>query len=258
MTLLPLRPRGSVLVLAPDRDSPGQRDVTGAFRPAAEAMRRELGATVVYVPAPGVDGEGRTVTGAAKQRAFELAARTCLEAIDACPAHLVFCCHGWSSGLQLGFRLSKQRGADAANLEALRRALRAQRGAGTLHSICLFACSSGDEPGSDQGSPGTGDRSLADTIRDGVGVPVLAHWSVGHATRNPDLVLFEASDVPLIGGTVVQRRTPLYRNAVKLLTSRPPSGSKPPQGDVRSAWLSLPLVTSYIELQALLSQRPAI
>jgi hypothetical protein len=247
---LPLQPKGRVLVLAPDRNSPPKRDFDLMFKPSAAAMERDLGATVVHVPVPTVDPKTLKITSADKQRGFESAARICLDRIEELrPAHLVFCCHGWSTGIQLGFRSAKQLGNDAHHFAELVGRLHELRAMGILRSVCLLACSTGDEPASAKESPGTGDHSLADTIRDATGAPVVAHWTAGPATTNPDLIVFDASAAPLIGGTAIQRRTALYRNGLALLKSK-----APPKGDVRRAWVSLPLVTSYAELQALLSQ----
>lgn len=232
--------RGPVLVLLPDRNSPPKHDYTGAFRPASRELAKR-GAIVREIAVPVVDAATLTISGAAKQRGFERAADLCMDAIgEVQPAHLVFLCHGWSTGLQLGFRSKKQKGEDSRNFRALLDLLYDQRSAGTLHSVCMLACSAGDEPASAKSSPGTGDNSIADAIRDFCGVPVVAHWTVGHAVHNPDLICFDASEVPLVGGTAIVRGTKLYRNARRLL-----------RGD---AWTSLPCVTSYVEMQALLSQ----
>lgn len=274
---LPLQPSGRMLVLAPDRNSPSpkhpkRRDFDHAFKPAAEALQREYSAHVEYIEVPTVDPDTLTVEPGEKQRVFEAAAKTCLRLIsEQRPVHLVFLCHGWSTGVQLGFRSAREVGDDARHFTELLELLGEQKTQG-LRSVCLFACSAGDEPGSAKTSPGTGDHSLADAIRDGTGLPVIAHWTTGHCTRNADLIAFDASPVPLIGGTAITRTirgndgkvrlNPLHRNAVKLLsagTLKKPNlaGLRPPKGDVRPAWLSLALATSYHDLQALLSQEPA-
>lgn len=233
-----------ILVLTPDRNSPPKKDYTGAFRPAARALKKRWGdrCVVIEIPVPTVDPVTLTIGGAAKQRGFEEAADACLTALRAySPDHVVFLCHGWSGGVQLGFRSSKQKGRDRDNFDALCNELwelRNKRAA--LKSICLLACSAGDEPASSKSSPGTGDNSFADALRDRTTAPVLAHWSVGHAVHNPDLIFFDASSEPLVGGTTIQRGTALYRNARRLLG-----------GDT---WMELPTVASYAELHALLSR----
>lgn len=223
-----------VLVLLPDRNSPPKKDYTGAFKPCAATLVRELGARVVAVPVPTVD-QNLGVSG--KQAAFERAASVVIDTLIRAPrlSHLVFLCHGWSGGVQLGLRSAKQKGADAANLGRFIDALAPH----PLKSITLFACSAGDEPGSEKTAPGTGDGSFADTLRDRTGIPVLAHYSVGHCVYNADLIYFDAT--PGVGGTALLRGTPDWR----LARSRLRSG----------AWKRLPLCTSYAEMHALLSAR---
>lgn len=248
---LPLQPRGRVVVFTPDRNSPPKQDYTGAFKPCGELLAKHLIATVVPIPVPTVDPSSLTIAPGAKQAGFERAGRIVVQAIERYrPAHLVMLCHGWSTGLQLGFRSKKQRGRDAENLDALLDRLVDLRLEGVLKSVCLFACSAGDEPGSEDSSPGTGDGSFADLIRDQTGAPVLAHWTVGHATRNPDLIFFDSPSG--VGGKAVMRGTPLYRNTVKLITGA--GAKKTPLRDVRPVWTSLPLVTSWADLEELLSQ----
>jgi len=257
-----------VLILVPDRNSPPKRDFDNVFWPEATTIQKHLGgptrATIEKIEVPAVDPNTLTITGSAKQRGFERAARQCVSVIGRRSwTHIVILCHGWSTGFQLGFRVKGQKGTDEANLAALVAELRKQRKKG-LKTITLFACSAGDEPGSKKTSPGTGDRSMADYLRDHVGCTVIAHWTTGHSTRNPDLILFEASDVPLVGGVAYPKRgTAAYRNAVKLLTNRGPkrkrkaSGDLPPKGHSRPAFTSIPLCQTVHDLQALLSSKPA-
>lgn len=229
-----------ILILMPDRNSPPKNDYTGAFLPVSRALVKHYPGRVVVVkvPVPVVDPRTLTISGPTKQAGFEQAAAVCLDAIDTHKsAHIVFLCHGWSGGLQLGFRNTKQKKGDASNFDLLCDLLRSQRPA--LRSVTLFACSAGDEPESKKSSPGTGDNSFADILRDRSGVPVLAHWTAGHTTRNPDLIYFDASDVPVKGGFAVTRGTPLWRAARRRLHDE-------------SAWLDLPTVASAAEMEALI------
>lgn len=258
-----------ILILIPDRDSPPKRDYTGAFKPAAEALCRfyaEAGECLVKtVPVPTVDPLTLTLDSAEKQRSYEAAAKTCIETINGGKwTRIIFICHGWSTGIQLGFRISKQRGNDARNVTALINALCCKQT--DLKAITLFACSVGDEPASSESSPGTGDNSFADLLRHQVRrCTVFAHRTVGHATRNPDLITFEASRVPIIGGVAWPiRDTAAYRNAAKLLTQQRQggdehaSGDLPPKGGTRPAWASIPLCDNLYALQTLLSSEPAL
>lgn len=248
------------LVLLPDRDSPPKRDWAGAFRPAAIALQQHLRpgfVDVVQVPVPTVDPVRLTITGAEKQKGFEVAARATCQAIERGGyTRIVLLCHGWSTGLQLGIRASKQRGGDAAHLTRFVRAISAC----APRSVTLFACSAGDAPGSSKDAHNDGDGSLAEWLSGTCHVPILAHWTAGHATRNPDLIFFtpEAAITTVSSGEVVAPRgTPEYRRARALLTSGASSGKRPPVGHTRPAWASLVLCSTLGEVRALLASEPA-
>lgn len=257
-----------ILILIPDRNSPPKNDFTGAFLPEANALQKAYGAQckVVRIAVPVVNPKTLTIAPGEKQNGFHRAARATLDAIRSGSwSRIVFMCHGWDAGFQLGFRLTRQKGSDAANLRDLVEALRAQRAFDPgLRSITLFACSAGDEPASEKSSPGTGDNSIADYLRDQVGCTVIAHWTTGHATRNPDLITFNASPVPLVGGVAYpERGKQSYRNTVRLLTNtkdrvrKVAPGSMPPKGHTRLAFASIPLCNNVQDLQTLLSSEPA-
>lgn len=141
----------------------------------------------------------------------------------------MFLCHGWATGLQLGFCTRK-----------------------------LFACSAGDAPGSAKHDAGGGSGSLPWELAAATRVPILAHWTPGHATRNPDLIRFSPGAVGAAGlpGELVARRgSSAYQRAAALLTGTKPSGKLPPVGHTRPAWASLPLRTSLGDVRALLAAR---
>lgn len=248
-----------VLVLLPDRDSPPKRDYSGAFRPAAVALLQHLRPAHVElaeVPVPTVDPVRLTITGAEKQRGYEDAARKTCEAIERGGwTRVVLLCHGWSTGLQLGIRMAKQRGGDGAHLVRFVDALTAL----TPRSITLFACSAGDAPGSSKSVHNNGKGSLAEYLCGQVGVPVLAHWTAGHATRNPDLIHFSPEQFHgrARGEVVAERGTQAYRRARALLTAGASTGKLPPRGHTRPAWASLVLTTSVEDVRALLASEPS-
>ncbi len=262
-----LSPSEKILIILPDRDSPPKTDWRHVFLPEATALKdayAKEGAlvTLSQIPVPTVDPKTLTIAPGAKQAAFELAARTVIDLIRSTKwDRIIFLCHGWDAGLQVGFRMRKQKVNDARNLADLVGALKASS---SLKTLTLFACSAGDEPASATSSPGTGDNSIADYLRDQAGCTVIAHWTVGHATRNPDIILFAGSTVPLIGGVAwPERATPAYRNTLRLLTQRKDSktgkapGQSRPKGGKRLAFASLPLCRSVADLQALFSMEPA-
>lgn len=255
-----------ILILLPDRDSPPSKDHRNVFLPEASGLKKTYeseGAFVgmVQIPVPTVDPRTLTISSAAKQLAFEAAARASISAILREPwDRIVILCHGWNSGLQLGFRIRKQKGKDKENMDSFIGALRQS----APKTVTLFACSAGDEPASQESSPGTGDGSIGDYIRDSVGCTVIAHWTVGHATRNPDLIVFNASPDPVIGGIAWPARgTSAYRNAARLLTQKKDAksgkapGQSAPKGGTRLAFTSIPLCNSVADLQSLLSMPPA-
>lgn len=246
----------NVLVLLPDRDSPPRRDFVGAFLPAANLMERHLRATVHQIEVPTVDPIRLTITAASKQQIYEQAARDVCEIVEQGGwTRIVFCCHGWSQGLQLGLRTSKERGADVGNWTRFVAALRACTG---LRSITLFACSAGDAPGSTKSAHGNGVGSLAAELAHLAAVPVLAHTSAGHATRNPDLIHFTADGT---GEVPFERGTPAYRASCRnLLVRKSPSGKAvpppPPAGHTRPAWCSLVLTSSVEAVRDVLLSEP--
>lgn len=261
MTTEPTAIGERVLVLLPDRDSPPSRDYSGAFRPASTALVQHLRPAhveLVEVPVPVVDPVRLTITGKDKQRGYEAAARATCAAIERGGwTRIVICCHGWSTGLQLGIRSKKQRGGDAAHLARFIDAINACE----PRSLTLFACSAGDAPGSSTSTHGDGEGSLAQYLAAQTGHPVLTHWTAGHATRNPDLILFTPTigvfDGAADGEVVCTRGTPAYRRARALLTGSAPTGTKPPKGHTRPAWASLALCSTLDEVRALLASEPS-
>jgi hypothetical protein len=253
-----LEPSDKILILIPDANS-HRRDFEHVFLPEAQALSRHYGrgaCKVVRVPVAPVDP--RTLIVQAGQQAFLAAGRAVLAALrDGTPwTHVVFMCHGWATGLQLGFRSGKQRRGDRENMSALVAALRAL----PLKVITLYACSAGSDPASSRSSPGSGDDSFADTLRDATGVTVIAHVTVGHATRNPHLIVFEANSAPVLGGIrLPEPGSKLFKNAVRLLSNRKPrkgvraTGDRAPRGHGRPVFASIPLCRSALDLQALLS-----
>lgn len=253
----------SVLVLTPSANS-HRRDFDNVFKPESELLARSYRSVhcqIVRVPVAPVDP--RTLKVLAGQRAFESAARSVLEVLGNGVrwSHVIVLCHGWSTGMQLGFRSRKQRGRDVEHLRALCDTLKSV----APKAVTLFACSAGADPHSATSSPGSGDGSLADHLRDQTGVPVLAHTTVGHATRNPNLILFEAAGVPLVGGVrMPEPGTALFKRVSSGLLGvkkDPRSGrllsDLPPRGHTRPLFASLPLCRSTLDLQALLSSEPA-
>ncbi len=98
---------------------------------------------------------------------------------------VVFCCHGWKTGIQAGFDLRTV----AKLAAAIRRASR------TTVVVALYCCDTGRDPDPDRADdqiegPG-GDGGFADRLRDelcrvgAVDCRVFGHTVVGHAVRAP-------------------------------------------------------------------------
>lgn len=184
-----------MLVFRPMHNSHGKRDVTGAFAPEADR----------YIDT--VCTKGSMVVAIDNRKPFWHRRRQVLdvfsEALDAPDFFdgVAFFCHGWKNGIQLGFR-SKEVGSLAHQ----------------IHDICqhsflevpLYCCSTGGDVLTGKTSPGTGDDSFADLLRDDLCrradaddyisyCRVMAHETVAHTTKNPRVRFFDGMGSP-VGG----------------------------------------------------------
>jgi len=186
------------LILTPDRDSRGRRDYSGAFAPEARAF-----AQLHHLPSTSVQSIDCTRT-APERRKHVLESLSRLGAAG--PIDLLACfCHGYQTGLQVGF--------DNSSVRDLARAL-VHHGCSPRLRVALYACSSGGSRGE------AGDGGLADRLRDAlctagcVDCVVDAHATVGHTTRNPYVRRFEGRGSPVggMGGQwIVAPRSPLWQ-----------------------------------------------
>lgn len=117
-------------------------------------------------------------------------------------------CHGWPTGIQLGYSCR-----DAWVL-----AMHMRRAAAHELRVILYACSAGaDDDGDteDEVVPGPGgDGGFADALRDqlcdrGTRATVYAHTCKGHATRNPWVRRFPP-EMRAGGHMLVEPRSPLF------------------------------------------------
>lgn len=167
------------LVFAPLRNAPGKRDAD-EFQREARAFCKLHGLAIDPVLFDNHEGqlERRSVL---LQRLHERSPAS----LDV----LVLFCHGWPTGLQMGFQIAHARGL-ARELKVV---------AGPELKVVLYCCSTGaDSDGGDanerQPGPG-GDGGFADRLRDelvelGVRTTVYAHSTAGHTTRNPFVRVF--------------------------------------------------------------------
>lgn len=184
-----------MLIFRPMHNSHAKRDVTGAFAPEADRYIDVVGA------------KGSMVVAIDNRKSFEHRRRQVLEVFAEASEDssffdgVAFFCHGWKDGIQLGFR--------SRGMEAL---------ASSIHDICqhsfpevpLYCCSTGGDVLTSKTSPGTGDDSFADLLRDELcrlawvddyasWCRVMAHETVAHTTKNPRVRFFDGMGSP-IGG----------------------------------------------------------
>lgn len=141
-----------VVAVIPSTNSPGKRDVTGAFRPEALRFLRAWG-----------PGNGLIVFDNTKLRAQRRAHVLEWLRDDPDVDVVAFFCHGLPGSIQAGF--------DRTNVDELADATDAQR-------IVLYACSAG----------GGADPFASHLAR--AGHTVWAHTTVGHTTMNPHVMKF--------------------------------------------------------------------
>ena len=142
---------GNPIAFACSRNSPGKRDATGAFMPEAQAWCKENhGILHPLDPDIGMNTMRNYVL-----KVIELAV----------PAPIyAFFCHGWATGMQLGFKGS----ADAALLG------KALAKANPDCAVIFYCCS-------------TGQGFARQVAAAGPDIEVWSHTSRGHTTLNPML-----------------------------------------------------------------------
>jgi hypothetical protein len=146
-----------MLAFAPKYNSEGKRDAN-EFKREARKWCKEHGGTLFLFD---------NKLSMKKRREQVLAAI----ALGESPYTVAFFCHGWSSGIQAGFRKND-------DLACLR---------GATH-VLLFACSCAT-------GKNNGENSFAKHLRDATAAEVWAHATRGHTTRNPHVIVFEADSV---------------------------------------------------------------
>ncbi|MCP4605978.1 MAG: N-acetylmuramidase family protein [Proteobacteria bacterium] len=184
-----------VIAFHPKHNAEGRRDVSGAFRPECLEFMKIHGRSKedIYI----IDNS-RPLWARANQvlKILKQHEGKYLEAV-------AFFCHGWQTGMQLGFRKN--------NVDKLAKAIY-KTCQSSVMDVPLYLCSTG-------GGTGSGATSFADALRDALCVEgaafcrVMAHSTVAHTTKNPDALFFEGMGSPVggIGGyEVVKRGTELW------------------------------------------------
>lgn len=211
-----------VLILTPDRNEK-KADYTGAFLPEARNFAKLHGISRDQIHAINVS------------KPMAVRARQSLDLIrEHRPRVLVVFCHGYSTGIQIGFRSpvnvkrkkgwyrpTKRSKLDFDELVAL------MATESPNSTIVLFCCSTGDDPDSDdETAPGSGDDSFADLLRDRLceadarTCRVFAHVTAGHTTRNPHVKLYDGG-YSATGGAgaayIARPRSKSFRRLAKAL-----------------------------------------
>jgi hypothetical protein len=160
----------------PAHNTPGKKDVTGAFAPELTAFCRAWNDSTIETLV--VDNR----LPMAKQRASVLRA---IRDAEVAAETVAFFCHGWKGGIQLGFT--------NAHVDKLASALADV----WVENVVLYCCSTGGDVQTKKSSPGTGDGSFADRLRDALcqkgrtHCRVVAHTTVAHTTKNPYVRFFD-------------------------------------------------------------------
>jgi hypothetical protein len=177
------------LIFYSSSNSPGKHDATGAFEPEAKAFLAINKGRLI----PNDCIESLKVT---RRLRIWNALRDEID-IDSDVDSISFFCHGWETGIQMGFSLSSIETLVSNLTVCCKPDLR----------VNLYCCSTADGPdigdenypdddetGTD--APGT-DGGFADKLRDAlcrnglVNCRVMAHRTAGHCCKNPAVVLFE-------------------------------------------------------------------
>ncbi len=179
--------RKRILIFRPLHNSHGKKDVTWAFLP--ESLR--------FLDK--VCTADSTIIGINNRAGFKKRQAEVVKAFRAADQEVTpydgvaFFCHGWKTGIQLGFK--------NADLPLLARWVD-QLCEHSLPVVPLYCCSTGGDVKTKRSSPGTGDNSFADLLRDalcaqiakrGIGPypRVFAHETVAHTTKNPRIRVFD-------------------------------------------------------------------
>ncbi len=171
------------LVIAPQHNTPGKRDATGAFLPEARGFCVAHG-----LPSAQVRLFNNMMPMAA--RATQVLEWIKQEQPDSIDTVALFG-HGWKDGIQLGFRIDN-----------VRRLAQALADVCTLSPrIILYCCDTardGDDARADDLLPAPGgEGGFADGLRDalghcGIGATIYAHSTAGHTSTNPYVRRFDA------------------------------------------------------------------
>jgi hypothetical protein len=170
----------TALCFRPKHNTPGKKDVTGAFAP-------ELARFMKTRPAKEFVIDNSKTFLQMRNDVLSFLAGAAGTSTYAPVDSIAFFCHGWQQGIQLGFRNQNVPGLAKAIFDCV----------SVSPTVALYCCSTGGDPKTKATSPGTGDGSFADLLRDKlcqIGLEqnrVTGHDRVGHATKLPYVKFFD-------------------------------------------------------------------
>lgn len=167
-----------MLILHPEHDSHGKKDVTYAFRPEAKKFA-QYWQTHGWIPT--IHTFDNRHGGAERRQAVENTIWATPHPVDA----VAFFCHGYTRGLQTGHTIR--------TLDTLASIIAMKTSGAPI--VALYACSAAGTPLKGADAIG-GDGGFADKLRDVLSAKYMkeghvdAHKTVGHTTKNPHLRRF--------------------------------------------------------------------
>lgn len=213
------------IVFTPDRNTEGKHDYTGAFLPEATAFAKQnegawAKVAKVDISKPVADRRSAVEAALSSNGPLELVA---------------FFCHGWNTGIQLGY----------SNKEVTQLAAAIAKNSTETVVVALYCCSTAGGPGAG------GDGGFADKLRDAlcaagkVHCEVNGHERPGHCSRLPYVRRFEGRGSPTggTGGTwIVAPGSPLWPRWKRALQST--------TGDLRLRFPTMSVASVHRELLA--------
>lgn len=200
----------NIIAFHPTTNTNGKNDAGGAFIPEAThfmSFHKQLRLNRIPID--------NTKTMSEMQTEVIRAIRSCHD-LDA----VAFFCHGFKSGIQLGFR--------NGDVQYLAHVLSETFGINSPGIVTLYACDAArdaDQDREDDLQEFGGDGGFADLLRDALckegklHCRVDAHASAAHTTMNPDVRRFEGGgSLGAVGGSyIMPRGTPLWSKWVAAL-----------------------------------------
>lgn len=178
-----------MLIFAPQSNTPGKSDATGAFIPESQAFAKLHG------------GIARTFANAKPMGDRRSAWLRSLEGLDRKGRVFALYSHGWPRGVQLGFLIGH------IDTLASTLAVMLPERPMVVNLACCDAARDQDDDRMDDLNDGVGgiggfaDMLCTRLAAHGVQSKVFAHASTGHTTSNPYVRVFDSQDAYPQGGT---------------------------------------------------------